>query len=125
MRLSRRCLLVGARAAKAWPLGRSGYNWFSNDLAESRCHYPRPVLVSVARRYGDPAVAIAAYRAHCLGFDHASWILVWRVQGTLIDLLRGVGEPEYNDQLGENPDAIAMLLQELAEEVEDLKRLTP
>lgn len=116
LRLTRRCLLVAARAAGAWPLGRSGWRWFSTDEAYHQCLCPGPVLVAVARRFGDPAVAVAAYRAHRAGSDRTTWSVVWKVQEALLEMTRAAGEPDLNTRLGEDPGGVAMLFQELAEE---------
>lgn len=121
--LTRSQLLVASRAAGQWPLGRSGYYWFSSEEAEQASKCPRPIFIAVARRFGDPAVAAAAYSAHRAGSESVVWRKVWEVQEILLTGLSARGESSYNDCLMVDPLRVARILVEWADSLEEGKCL--
>ena len=114
MPLTRRQLLVAARAAAAWPPGRR-HAWFSADRATLGMSGRRVIPVAVARRWGDPAVAAAAFAAHAAGRTTVTWNEVFTAQATLLELV-AQGHESLNDWLPEAPLEVAMFLEEVARE---------
>ena len=112
MSLTRRQLLVAARAAAAWPPGRR-HAWFSVDRAALGILGRRTIPVAVARRWGDPAVAAAAFVAHAAGRVTVPWHEVFTTQAALLELLVQGGE-SLNEWLPEAPMEVAMFLEEVA-----------
>lgn len=109
-------LLLAARAAERWPVGRPPYSWFMTDEVEHEYDPPCRIPVPVARRQGDPAVVVAAYRLHCAGRARVGveWRDVWYVQGTIVQLATALGVKDYMRTLSEEPGLVAALLRSAA-----------
>jgi hypothetical protein len=74
-----------------------------------------------AGRAGDPAVCVAAFRAHRAGREVVRWRDVFMAQAQLIELLRHLGVEDYNQTLSEDPALIADLLEGLLEDADGVR----
>ena len=119
-------LLVAAGAAARWPRGRPPTCWFTSDRVEA-CHaHSLSISVATARRYGDPAVVVAAVAAVAEGRVVFTWRDVWQAQSILIQLVTRTGiftslllDHSYNHLLSEDPALVAQVFRGLAEEARE------
>lgn len=112
-------LLIAASAAERWPQGRNPYAWFMTEEVERRYCHPYRIPVRVARREGDPAVVVAAFRTVRAGrtSQGIAWPDVWHVQHGLILILGAVGVTDYNRTLSDDPFKLACFLRGLVKEM--------